>query len=72
MNQAASQRPQIVTKRGVEIAVVVPIEIWRTLEAERPPSIKTWLLAPVPRSSGVLRLPNRKKIPVTMRDVDLE
>ena len=39
LRQAASHGPQIVTKRGVEIAVVVPIEIWRTLEAERPTSI---------------------------------
>lgn len=72
LRQAASHGPQIVTKRGVEIAVVVPIEIWRTFEAQRPPSIKTWLLAPVPRSSRELDLPHRKKMPVAIRDVDLE
>ena len=72
LREAASRGPQIVTKRGVEIAVVVPIEIWRTLEAGHPPSIKTWLLAPVPRFSSGLNLPDRKKMPVAVRDVDLE
>ena len=72
LNEAASHGPQVVTKRGVEMAVVVPIETWRSMEADRKPSVKDWLLAPVPRFSGELELPDRKEMGVAMRDVDLE
>ncbi len=42
--------PQVVTRRGVETAVVVPIEEWRRLKAGARPSLKELLLAPEPRS----------------------
>ena len=38
--------PQIVTKRGVPAAVLVPIEEWRRLENVAKPSLKALLLAP--------------------------
>lgn len=41
--------PQIVTRRGVEMAVLVPIEEWRRLQSASRPSLKTLLLAPTPR-----------------------
>jgi antitoxin Phd len=41
--------PQVVTRRGVETAVVVPIEEWRRLKALARPSLKEVLLAPEPR-----------------------
>lgn len=37
--------PQIVTKRGVETAVLLPIEQWRTLEKMTRPDLKELLLA---------------------------
>ena len=37
--------PQIVTKRGVETAVLVPIEQWRRLERMTRPGLKDMLLA---------------------------
>jgi prevent-host-death family protein len=37
--------PQIVTKRGVETAVLLPIEEWRRLCAEARPSFKDLLLS---------------------------
>jgi prevent-host-death family protein len=48
----ASRRegPQIVTKRGVETAVLVPIEHWRRLEKLTRPSLKALLLAPEART----------------------
>ena len=37
--------PQLVTKRGVEAAVLVPFEEWRRLSAEAPPTLKDLLLS---------------------------
>ena len=37
--------PQIVTRRGVETAVLLPIEQWRTLEKMTRPDLKELLLA---------------------------
>lgn len=37
--------PQLVTRRGVETAVLVPIEHWRRLEKQARPCLKELLLA---------------------------
>lgn len=42
--------PQIVTRRGVESAVLVPIEQWRRLQRAARPDLKELLLAPEPRT----------------------
>ena len=42
--------PQIVTKRGVETAVLVPIAQWRKLENAAKPDLKELLLAPQART----------------------
>jgi prevent-host-death family protein len=36
--------PQLVTKRGQEAAVLVPMNQWRQLQANKPPSLKDVLL----------------------------
>jgi prevent-host-death family protein len=41
--------PQVVTRRGVEMAVLVPIAEWRRLELGARPSIKRVLLEDGPR-----------------------
>ncbi len=51
--------PQVVTRRGVEAAVLVPIEQWRRLEKMTGPNLKDLLLAPEPRSEALA--PPRKK-----------
>jgi antitoxin Phd len=38
--------PQVITRRGVEAAVLVPIDEWRRLQAQTKPSIKDVLLDP--------------------------
>ena len=45
-----AEGPQIVTKRGVETAVLVPIEQWRRLEQLTKPDLKQLLLAPEART----------------------
>ena len=42
--------PQIVTKRGVETAVLIPIEQWRMLQKMAQPDLKNLLLTPSPRT----------------------
>ena len=42
--------PQIVTKRGAETAVLVPIEDWRRLQRSARPTLKELLLADAPRA----------------------
>jgi antitoxin Phd len=38
--------PQVVTRRGIETAVLVPIEEWKRLKAQARPSLKDVLLDP--------------------------
>ena len=45
--------PQIVTKRGVETAVLVPIDQWRRLQRMTRPSLKELLLAPEARTEAL-------------------
>ena len=47
--------PQIVTRRGIETAVMVPIEEWERLQKAARPSLKEWLLAPEPRFDDLIQ-----------------
>lgn len=49
--------PQLVTKRGAEAAVLVPIAEWRRLQAAAKPSLKDLLLSPQHR--GDIPIPAR-------------
>ena len=48
-----SDGPQVVTKRGAETAVLVPIDEWRRLNAAARPSLKQLLLADAARTSAL-------------------
>ncbi len=52
-----AEGPQMVTKRGSEAAVLVPIDEWRRLQAAARPSLKQLLLSDQAR--GALLLPKR-------------
>ena len=52
--------PQIVTKRGVEAAILVPIEQWRRLQKMTKPDIKELLLAPQARAEELT--PRRQEL----------
>ena len=54
LETALAEGPQIVTKRGVEAAVLVPIGQWRRLEAETRPTLKDLLLAAEPRDESLV------------------
>ena len=42
--------PQMVTKRGAEAAILVPVEEWRRLQAAARPSLKQLLLSDAGRT----------------------
>ncbi len=46
--------PQMVTRRGAEAAVLVPVHEWRRLQAAARPSLKQLLLADESRAELVL------------------
>ncbi len=49
LDAALKNGPQVVTRRGVETAVVVPIQEWKSLQHAARPGIKEWLSGPGPR-----------------------
>ena len=59
LEASVREGPQIVTKRGVETAVLVPIEQWRSLQQRARPTLKDLLLAPEPRFDDGLPYPRR-------------
>jgi antitoxin Phd len=58
--------PQVVTRRGVEIAVLAPIDEWRRLTRDTRPSLKDLLLAPEPR----LNIPLQNRGTLRRRSVE--
>jgi antitoxin Phd len=52
--------PQIVTRRGIATAVLVPIHEWQRLQATAKPSLKDLLLADQPRFD--LAIPERSRL----------
>lgn len=50
LEASLKEGPQVVTKRGVEAAVLVPVKMWRRLQRASRPSLKELLLAEAPRA----------------------
>jgi antitoxin Phd len=48
LDAALRDGPQVVTRRGVESAVLIPIGEWRRLQKDARPSLKSLLLGPRP------------------------
>ena len=46
--------PQVVSRRGTEAAVLVPIEQWRRLQAAARPTLKELLLSPEARTDTLV------------------
>ena len=67
LDACVTDGPQMVTKRGTEAAVLVPIEEWRRLKATARPSIKQLLLSDVGRTDSLTRprgVARRRKVTV--------
>lgn len=57
LDACISEGPQLITRRGTETAVLVPIEEWKRLSSAARPSLKSLLLSDVARTD--LELPER-------------
>jgi prevent-host-death family protein len=57
LDKCLTEGPQVVTKRGAETAVLVPIKEWRRLQHVAQPTLKDLLLADEAR--GDLPIPAR-------------
>ena len=66
LNAALEKGPQIVTRRGVETAVLVPIEDWRRLQEAARPGLKELLLEATPVFDDLVgqRSPLNRREPV--------
>jgi antitoxin Phd len=49
LDAAIKKGPQVVTRRGIEAAVLVPIQEWRRLQDSARPSLKELLIGSGPR-----------------------
>lgn len=54
LNACVSEGPQVVTRRGTETAVLVPIAEWKRLSKAARPSLKALLLSDEARANLVL------------------
>ena len=57
LDACLSEGPQMVTKRGAEAAVLVPVQEWRRLQSAARPSLKQLLISNEAR--GELNVPKR-------------
>ena len=68
LHTALAEGPQIVTKRGVETAVLLPIEQWRRMERMTRPDLKELLLASEARTEELAppRRQHRRRAPLAV------
>ena len=69
LDTALSEGPQIVTRRGVEAAVLVPIEQWQRLERMTRPTLKELLLTSEARTESLAppRRQHRRRTPSALQ-----
>ena len=69
LDTALAEGPQIVTKRGVETAVLLPIEQWRKLERMTRPDLKELLLTSEARTENLTPPPgqHRHRMPLVVK-----
>ena len=65
LETSLAEGPQIVTKRGVEAAVLVAVDRWRRLEKTAMPDLKALLLSPGARTDALAppRPQTRSRVP---------
>lgn len=69
LDTCLAQGPQMVSKRGIEAAVLVPVEEWRRLQTVARPTLKELLLSEQGRADFAIppRGQARRRIPSTAR-----
>ena len=68
LDTALAEGPQIVTRRGVETAVLLPIEQWRRLERMTRPNLRELLLTAEARTNDLVppRQRHRRRVPMSV------
>jgi prevent-host-death family protein len=61
LDAALKHGPQVVTRRGIEEAVLVPIHEWRRMQSVSRPNIKEVLLAEDPRFRDIVPARGKSK-----------
>jgi len=63
-----AEGPQLVTRRGLPAAVLVPVEQWQRLQSQARPSLKALLLTDVARTYHLTpeRKPVRRRKPASL------
>ena len=67
LDACLTEGPQLVTRRGTEAAVLVPIKAWRRLQQAAKPTLKELLLSDQARAELILPVrgaPKRRKVQV--------
>ena len=64
LDASIEKGPQIVTRRGIEAAVLVPIAEWRRLQVNARRSLKELLLAPEARFGFARKREYRRRGPI--------
>jgi prevent-host-death family protein len=54
LDACLTEGPQMVTRRGTEAAVLVPVQVWRRLQLAAQPTLKELLLSDQARAELVL------------------
>ena len=54
LDAALKNGPQVITRRGVEEAILVPMAEWQRLQQMNRPTLKELLLAPEPRFENLI------------------
>lgn len=69
LDTCLAEGPQMVTKRGAEAAVLVPVDEWRRLQAAARPTLKQLLLVDAARAELVIpaRGAARRRMPAAAR-----
>ncbi|MSO98656.1 MAG: type II toxin-antitoxin system Phd/YefM family antitoxin [Rhodospirillaceae bacterium] len=60
LDTALSKGPQVVTRRGVDMAVLVPMEEWQRLSRPHQPSLKELLLN-TPKDAAFARILSKRR-----------
>ncbi len=60
LDTCLKEGPRVVTKRGADVAVLVPVRDWRRLQQSARPTFKELLLAPMAR--GDIPVPGRGRL----------
>ena len=60
LDAVQAEGPQVITREGAEIAVLVSMEQWRALKRGNGPNLKTLLLAPEARTDALA--PQRRQL----------